>query len=1286
MRAFGSSAPANRSYLAGAHRIGQPVFPIPTGGPTSVLLDSLGKRIAGHPDWPDLPVVEQAIKDTMDIKIEDHHLIDFAKIHWEQRYGLPKGLPPFNYIEWKTINGSVADERGHKRQGHGKAVADLSDIKTWHVDHKSIPLSAEATHAFFRVLRNQTIDASDWAYMITAQIRAESTDLLSQSYKEQLQYAAALAYRSTNVNNEAGELSSVEVSVIDRLLNGNPTVVTFIPHLPAKGYAPFNLNGVKSTGHIPTITSKNHVLVVDEASGVFLWYFAGGPLNGFRGGFTSKEEAITWYKNWLTNQGGRASAKHKGNVYPYYNSNFESYLILDESGRWSLKKTFNFDLSHWRREKADQLKLLPIGNISYGRAMADQFFKATRADIDSQYKQRNEQFTEDLRYWYDFAATAAAILGVGTSGHLSKVLDFSVIAGGVGVGGVTIANADNPNEVLEGIGAIIEAAADTMEATGVGDRLSRKSSVIRNLFRGGSTKAYQRSAQKADLNQPASIVFENKAPHALQRELSQIWNSPQGESAYNAKKLDIIKDDKHLECILYQGKGYTRHQNGNWFAIKLDLSLVKDAEIDKSNSSKQQNKNQQSIHDVTARHTQVKNTIKEISNGKRVVVFSGFSGLGYEDNVNLESTLNTVLDREIELYGRENLLIVAGATEDGIGTVYEIAKNKNLNTFGIVSEEAEKNDVPISSSCDRHVFIPDANSSWQVLDPSGESYMVSIANSSNIKGKFYAFGGGSVTVTELSEAIKHGIDTEVFGDFLPNPEKVQQKIEKLKSRGQNTENVDFTPLKTHLNNKTNTVDSNNSFTKKLLSKISKNNEGVAADSQALALVDSTILSESEQASASEAIIKSADQTAVITSYAIAITPIRIKYKGPDGKVVNGPVRISPTLKAMLDGIAEKQNEEGFTFVFAYNKSKGIQNWHLGHKRTDATHKVDPDNPDSNPWIDVIKEYNKQSNTPITNLEANFIIVGLDPHGPAGSHHSKILANDNGVLGVTGASLGHVGKDHVADSGAFVASQHLADHELNFFANSTLQHAKAVSRLRVADGNVELEKITPSSFRANFKRRLKNNPVNSPISQATNRLKDIVTQTFGKGYNVLNVAFLHNKPSMNPAAHLTTRFNSSPIGKAIKQLFDTSLPGETIKIRNEYLDSDIRKLIISAITKGVNIELIQIDSDNKKNLSPKRELLLKEIRKLNSINQNSGRFTFYDHANRSTTSKHNVKFGISRDHAKTYILERSDKDIIITGSYNLDDQSIYRSSESVLLIEVQDPLLRQRLFDNLKPIN
>ncbi|RDH45155.1 phospholipase D-like domain-containing protein [Zooshikella ganghwensis] len=1075
MRAFGSSAPANRSYLAGAHRIGQPVFPIPTGGPTSVLLDSQGKRIAGHPDWPDLPVVEQAIKDTMDIKIEDHHLIDFAKIHWEQRYGLPKGLPPFNYIEWKTINGSVADERRHKRQGHGKAVADLSDIKTWHVDHKSIPLSAEATHAFFRVLRNQTVDASDWAYMITAQIRAESTDLLSQSYKEQLQYAAALAYRSTNVNNEAGELSSVEISTINQLLNGNQNVTAFIPHLPAKGYAPFNLNGVKSTGHIPTITSKNHVLVVDEASGVFLWYFAGGPLNGFRGGFTSKEEAITWYKNWLTNHGGRASAKHKGDVYPYYNSNFEAYLILDESGWWSLKKTFNFDLSHWRREKADQLKLLPIGNISYGRAMADQFFKATRADIDSQYKQRNEQFAEDLRYWYDFAATAAAILGVGTSGHLSKVLDFSVIAGGVGVGGVTIANADNPSEVLEGIGAIIEAAADTMEATGVGDRLSRKSSTIGNLFRGGSTKTYQRIAQKADLNQPVPIVFENKAPHALQRELSQIWNSPQRESTYNARKLDIIKDDKHLECILYQGKGYARHQNGNWFSIKLDLSLVKDAEIDKTNSSVHQN---------------------------------------------------------------------------------------------------------------------------------------------------------------------------------------------------------------HINK----IDINNSFTKKLFSKISKNNEGVAADSQALALVDSTILSESEQASASEAIIKSADQTAVITSYAIAITPIRIKYEGPDGKVVNGPVRISPTLKAMLDGIAEKQNEEGFTFVFAYNKSKGIQNWHLGHKPTDASHKVDPDNPDSNPWIDVIKEYNKQSNIPITNLEANFIIVGLDPHGPAGSHHSKILANDNGILGVTGASLGHVGKDHVADSGAFVASQHLAVHELNFFANSTLLHAKAVSRLKVADGNVELEKITPSTFRANFKRRLKNEPVNSPLSPATNKLKDIVTESFGKGYSVLNVALLHNKPSINPASHLTKRFNSSPIGKTIKQLFDTSLPGETIKIRNEYLDSDIRKLIISAITKGVNIELIQIDSDNKKNLSPKRELLLKEIRKLNSINQNSGRFTFYDHANRSTTSKHNVKFGISRDHAKTYILERSDKDIIITGSYNLDDQSIYRSSESVLLIEAQDPLLKQRLFDNLRPIH
>lgn len=586
MRAFGSSAPANRSYLAGAHRIGQPTFPLPTGGHDSVLLDSEGNRMAGHADWPDRLTIEQAVKGTMNIKMEDHSLIDFSKIQWKQRHR-EKTYPPIiseTGGEYRTIeiSATVEDERQRALNGNGKIVDDPVDFSAWHIDYPSILFSDEATNAFRRVAEGKEVDISDWAYMITAQTRAETTTTVAQHFANQLLLSAQLAYRAVDVNPEAGELSLNELSTVERLVNGDNNVAAFIPHLPAKGYVPFNLNGVKNTGHIPTIISKHHALIVDENAGVYLWHFAHGPKQGLRGGFTSQEEAITWYRNWLTHKGGRTSPQDKGEVYSYYNQSFEDHLVLDESGWWLLKKKYNYDLSHWRSEKAEQLKLLPIGEKTYGRALADQFFKAKHADIDSQYKQRSEQYAEDLRYWYDFAATMAAILGVTVSGSASSALDLATIAGGVYVGVVTIHNADHPNEVFEGVSAIIEATADTMQATGIGSRLGRKRSSINNIVHGASTVIRDRLVQ-GTIGQSgaksASFMLTRKASTDLQSELSQIWNAPQPETVQNTKKLNITQNDKQLDVVLYQGKAYARFPNGYWFDFKLDLSALQLTDI-----------------------------------------------------------------------------------------------------------------------------------------------------------------------------------------------------------------------------------------------------------------------------------------------------------------------------------------------------------------------------------------------------------------------------------------------------------------------------------------------------------------------------------------------------------------------------------------------------------------------------------------------------------------------------------------------------------------------------------
>ncbi|MBU2709623.1 glycosyltransferase [Zooshikella harenae] len=503
----------------------------------------------------------------MDIKIEDHNLIDFSKIQWLQRYGLPKGLPPNTYIDWKTVNGSVEEERRQKRKGNGKLVGDTSDFKVWHIANPSVIFSTEATNAFLRALKNKKLDASDWAHMITAQIRGENTQTFSQYFSDQLLYSAQLAYRSTHVNYEQGELTQRDVSTIERFLNGDKAIEAFIPHLPSRT-------------NVPALTSKNHLLITDKQTGVYIWHFANGPKQGVRGGFTSKNDALSWYKEWVINKGIRQSAHNKGEVYHYYDANFDKSFVFSVSDFMHPNEPFPGANNGWIKQKltetVQKLKLHTLRNgKKYGREMSDQFFKAARADIDSQFKQRNEQFAEDLRYWFDFVSSFTGIIGVGTSGKLAKVLDFTVILGGVGVGGVTIANADNPSEKLEGIGAIIEATADTLEATSVGDRLSRKTTAIGNLFKGTSSTVRQRISMNKNLSQPIPIVLPSKVSENLQSELNQIWDTPQVETTYNAKKLNVTKENNQLETILYQGKAYGRFPNGYWFDFKFDMPKTK---------------------------------------------------------------------------------------------------------------------------------------------------------------------------------------------------------------------------------------------------------------------------------------------------------------------------------------------------------------------------------------------------------------------------------------------------------------------------------------------------------------------------------------------------------------------------------------------------------------------------------------------------------------------------------------------------------------------------------------
>lgn len=185
----------------------------------------------------------------------------------------------------------------------------------------------------------------------------------------------------------------------------------------------------------------------------------------------------------------------------------------------------------------------------------------------------------------------------------------------------------------------------------------------------------------------------------------------------------------------------------------------------------------------------IKAQLDEMTKGKHVMVFTGYSGLGYADIGALHESLESVLRQSIEKFGINNLIVVSGATTDGIGTVYSIAKKWGLKTLGVVSEQAREYGH-ISEDCDDVIYVPDPAASWKVLDENGNSYMTYLSSSKediSRTGEILAFGGGDVTVSELEEAKKLESKFTAYGHFLPDPEKADLK--KAQNPG-----VDLTPV------------------------------------------------------------------------------------------------------------------------------------------------------------------------------------------------------------------------------------------------------------------------------------------------------------------------------------------------------------------------------------------------------------------------------------------------------------------------------------------------------------
>jgi hypothetical protein len=138
------------------------------------------------------------------------------------------------------------------------------------------------------------------------------------------------------------------------------------------------------------------------------------------------------------------------------------------------------------------------------------------------------------------------------------------------------------------------------------------------------------------------------------------------------------------------------------------------------------------------------------ADGREVVTFMGYSGAGYEDHAAMIVHAERILGR----LDPKRALINIGATVDGIGTVYPIAKRRGFATTGIVSMEAARTGAELSPCVDLVFFVEDTT--WggylpgtRTLSPTSEAMVAS-------SDRFVAIGGGEVTRDELLAARRLG--------------------------------------------------------------------------------------------------------------------------------------------------------------------------------------------------------------------------------------------------------------------------------------------------------------------------------------------------------------------------------------------------------------------------------------------------------------------------------------------------------------------------------------------------
>jgi hypothetical protein len=136
--------------------------------------------------------------------------------------------------------------------------------------------------------------------------------------------------------------------------------------------------------------------------------------------------------------------------------------------------------------------------------------------------------------------------------------------------------------------------------------------------------------------------------------------------------------------------------------------------------------------------------------GKHVLTFVGYSAAGYDDPARLRAPVKKILEE----FDPAHTLVNSGATSEGIGVVYALARAKGFTTTGIGSAQAQEAEVAVSPHVAHVFYLPDER--WggfqEDRDELSPTSAALVENSDTLIG----IGGGGVARDELRAAQRGG--------------------------------------------------------------------------------------------------------------------------------------------------------------------------------------------------------------------------------------------------------------------------------------------------------------------------------------------------------------------------------------------------------------------------------------------------------------------------------------------------------------------------------------------------